>query len=118
MNPARLNSGKRYTITFAKGKLPPVKGFWSLTMYDEYHFFVANEIRRFSLGTKNKDLNSNADGSLTIYVQPDPPNNPAQRANWLPAPKNSDFSLFLRAYWPGEEALNGSWTPPPVRVAK
>src|SRR5262245_12324335 len=38
------------------------------------------------------------DGSLTIYVQADPPPE-AQRANWLPAPVG-DFSLFMRAYWP------------------
>ena len=51
-------------------------------------------------------------GSLTIYVQADPPPD-AQRANWLPAPKE-DFSLFLRTYWPKVEVIDGSWTPPPV----
>jgi hypothetical protein len=83
-------------VTFAKDQTPPVDGFWSLTLYDAQHFFVPNEIKRYSLGTKNKTLKSNADGSLTI-VQADPPPE-AQRANWLPAPKNADFSLFLRAY--------------------
>jgi hypothetical protein len=31
--------------------------------------------------------------SLTIYVQADPPASD-QRANWLPAPKQGDFSLL------------------------
>ena len=38
---ARLNGAKRYTVTFAKDQTPPVNGFWSLTIYNEHHFFVA-----------------------------------------------------------------------------
>jgi hypothetical protein len=53
---ARLNNANRYTVTFAKGATPPVNGFWSLSIYNEHHFFVANAINRFSAGTKNKDL--------------------------------------------------------------
>jgi len=113
----RLNGTRRYTVTFAKGE-PPVQGFWSLTMYDAQHFFVPNEIKRFSIGTKNKDLKPNADGSVTIYVQATAPSDPARRANWLPAPDNNDFSLFIRAYWPGESILNGQWTPPAIKTAE
>ena len=69
---ARLNGGKRYTVTFDAGG-PPVRGFWSLTLYDAQHFFVPNAANRFSVGTKNADLRPDADGRLTIYVQPDPP---------------------------------------------
>jgi hypothetical protein len=110
----RLNGGARYTVTFAKGGLPPVKGFWSLTLYDRYHFFAPNAIKRYSVGTKNKDLRANADGSLTIFVQADQPSDAVQRANWLPAPKGDDFSLFVRAYWPETAVLEGRWTPPGV----
>lgn len=113
---ARLNGGKRYTVTFDKGG-PPVKGFWSLTLYDAQHFFAPNEINRFSIGTKNKDLKTSPDGSLTIYVQPDAPTDPLQRANWLPSPKNADFSLYIRTYWPDEAVLDGRWTPPAVEAA-
>jgi hypothetical protein len=113
---ARLNGRRCYTLTFAKGE-PPVKGFWSLTLYDHYHFFVPNEIKRYSVGSKNKGLRPNADGSLTIYVQADAPRDPAQRANWLPAPKD-DFSLYIRAYWPDVSVLEGRWTPPAVEVRR
>ena len=110
---ARLNGNNRYAVTFAKGE-PPVRGFWSLTLYDAQHFFVPNEIKRFSIGTKNKDLTTNPDGSVTIHVQAEAPSDPAARTNWLPAPKGQDFSLFIRAYWPADAILNGSWTPPSV----
>ena len=113
-NGARLNSANRYTVTFAKDQTPPVHGFWSLSIYNEHHFFVANPINRFSVGTKNKDLNFAADGSLTIYVQADEPTDPVQLGNWLPAPKG-DFSLYIRAYWPKPAVTDGSWTPPAVK---
>jgi hypothetical protein len=113
----RLNNSSRYTVTFAKNGTPPVNGFWSLSIYNAHHFFVANAINRFSVGTKNKDLKLNPDGSLTIYVQAETPIDPVQRANWLPAPAG-DFSLYVRAYWPKAEVLDGSWTPPPVVQSK
>jgi len=110
---ARLNNANKYTVTFPKDGTPPAHGFWSLSIYNEHHFFIANPINRFSVGTKNKDLKYNADGSLTIYVQTDEPTDPGQRANWLPAPKG-DFSLYVRSYWPKPAILDGSWTPPAV----
>ena len=111
---ARLNGAHRYTVTFAKDQTPPVNGFWSLTMYNDEHFFVPNEIGRYSVGTKNTDLRFGRDGSLTIYVQVDAPADRHQRTNWLPAPKDGDFSLYVRAYWPKTPVIDGSWTPPAV----
>ena len=111
---ARLNGAKKYTVTYAKGQTPPVRGFWSLTLYNQNHFFSPNDIKRYSIGTKNKTLKYNQDGSLTIYIQADPPAE-SQRSNWLPAPKDADFSLYVRAYWPQAPVTNGSWTPPAVQ---
>jgi hypothetical protein len=115
-NGGRLNSANRYIITFAKDQTPPVRGFWSLSIYNAHHFFIKNPINRFSVGTKNKDLKLGADGSLTIYVQAEAPSDPIQGANWLPAP-SGDFSLYVRAYWPKAEIMEGSWTPPAVQRA-
>src|SRR5262249_7549258 len=112
-NGARLNGASRYTVTFPKGQTPPVNGFWSLTLYNEHHFFASNDINRYSLGTKSKSLKFDPDGSLTIYVQDDAP--PAEQGdNWLPAPKGADFSLYVRAYWPKAPVLDGTWVPPSV----
>jgi len=113
----RLNGANRYALTFAADQTPPVNGFWSLTLYNDQHFFVSNDLGRYSVGTKNKGLKRAEDGSLTIYVQAEEPTDPDARANWLPAPANGDFSLYLRAYWPKAEITGGSWTPPEVRRA-
>ena len=72
--------------------------------------FSPNEIKRYSVGTKNKTLITAPDGSLTIYVQSTSPEGD-KRANWLPAPKEN-FALFMRSYWPEDVILNGTWTPP------
>jgi hypothetical protein len=58
-----LEGAKMYAITFATGQEPPVNGFWSLTLYNEEHFFHPNKLGRYSLGTKNKTLKRNPDGS-------------------------------------------------------
>ncbi len=55
-----------------KGQLPPVKAFWSLTMYDGDFFFVPNPINRYDLGQRNKFV-TNSDGSVDLYLQADSP---------------------------------------------
>lgn len=104
--------GRRYTVTFGKGQTPPVQGFWSLTLYNKHHLFEPNAINRFGVGTKNKDLKIADDGTLTLYIQHTRPE-PERASNWLPAP-DGEFSLYIRAYWPGEAIIDRSWTPPPV----
>jgi hypothetical protein len=106
-----------YTLSFAKGELPPVKGFWSLTMYDEAMFFIANPINRYSMSLRTSPK-IEPDGSLVIYIQNESPGADRQ-ANWLPSPKGK-FHLMLRLYWPNEDnpsILDGSWVIPPVKRA-
>jgi hypothetical protein len=39
---------------FDTGQLPPVHGFWSLTMYDDQYFFVgSNRLNRYTLSACN-----------------------------------------------------------------
>jgi hypothetical protein len=105
--------GRAMPASPARSETPPVNGFWSLTLYNEHHFFEPNELKRYSLGTKNRQLKYGDEGSLTIYVQSDPPE-ASKRDNWLPSPKNGDFSLYVRTYWSKPAVTDGSWTPPAV----
>ncbi len=108
----QLVGASSYSVTFAKGQLPPVKGFWSLTMYNPQHYFYPNDLNRFALGTRNKSLKYNADGSLTIYLGNKSPGE-NKESNWLPAPAGN-FSIWLRTYWPAPAILDGAWKPPIV----
>jgi DNA sulfur modification protein DndE len=109
-----LNGDNKYVVHFEKGNFPPVKGFWSLTLYNDKFYFVANPLNRYNVGSKDK-FNLNSDGSLDIYIQNENPGKDKE-ANWLPAPK-TPFVLFFRFYWPEESILKGEWKPPAVKKA-
>jgi hypothetical protein len=100
-----------YTLHFSAAQLPPVHAFWSLTLYGEDGYFVANAIHRFAIGDRDA-LKFNSDGSLDLFIQHDAPGD-ERDGNWLPAPSGR-FNLSLRLYWPSEDVLRGRWKPPPV----
>jgi hypothetical protein len=106
------DGANRYVLRFDAGRLPPVDAFWSVTMYDQEGFQIANPIDRFALGDRDS-LQPGQDGSLDILVQHTSPG-PEKDSNWLPAP-TGPFSLCLRLYAPRPEALDGRWNPPPLR---
>ncbi len=109
---------KKYTIHFNKGDMPPVNGFWSITMYDKDYFFVPNPLNRYTLSARNK-FNVNPDGSVDLYLQADSPGK-AKEANWLPAPK-AQFIPMMRLYWPKEtppSIIDGTWKPPAITESK
>ena len=116
-NGDKLTGAHKYTLTWAKGKTPPVNAFWSITMYmiDQGWWFVPNKLNKFTVSPRNH-LKANADGSITLYFQKDSPGKDKE-SNWLPAPEG-EFIPMLRMYWPKEKAssiLDGSWTPPKVQ---
>jgi hypothetical protein len=110
-----FDSGKRYGLHFDKDEVPPVRAFWSLTMYDERQLFAENAIGRFAIGDRD-NLKYNSDGSLNLYIQRVSPG-ADKETNWLPAPRSGGFTMNMRLYWPKAEVLSGSWTPPPVKSA-
>lgn len=114
---AAYDGKNKYVIHFDKGQAPPVAGFWSITMYDQNYFFVANPINRYSISPR-QDLKYNADGSFDLYLQHKSPG-ADKESNWLPAPAGK-FILMMRLYWPNEKdpsIIDGSWKIPPVAEA-
>jgi hypothetical protein len=112
---SKYTGEKKYVMHFKKGELPPVNGFWSLTMYDKDYFFVHNPINRHSISAR-QNLKANADGSVDLYIQNASPG-PDKESNWLPAPKDQ-FILMMRMYWPKEEFINGTWKVPQVKAVE
>ncbi len=107
------NGSNKYVLHFDADKLPPVKGFWSLTMYDKKGFLVDNEIDRYVLGSQ-KELTYNEDGSLDIYIQAKAPE--GKESNWLPSTQaGEEFELTFRMYYPEETIINRSWQMPGVQ---
>ena len=110
-----LDGANKYVIHFGKEEIPPVDAFWSITLYDNDGFQVANSINRFAVSSW-MPFKRDADGSLTLYIQNESPG-ADRESNWLPAPKGP-FNLTMRLYAPKSEALTGLWNPAPVVVAK
>ncbi|MFN8160451.1 MAG: DUF1254 domain-containing protein [Solirubrobacterales bacterium] len=115
---AALSGSNDYVVHFEPGRLPPVKAFWSLTLYDSSGFFVPNPIDRYAVGDRT-ELTANPDGSLDIYVQSTEPADPAQAKNWLPSPAGAPFRLTMRLYQPAAPQVPGiidgtGWDPPTI----
>jgi len=108
-------SKNRYTLTFPKGQLPPVHAFWSVTMYDaKTQLLIENPINRYLINSPMlPSMKTNADGSLTIYIQKDSPGKDKE-SNWLPAP-NGPIYVAMRLYWPQGSAISGEWKPPALQ---
>ena len=114
-------SKHQYTLTFPAGQSPPVNAFWSVTMYDgKTQLLIENPINRYLINSPMlPDMKTNADGSVTLYIQNKSPG-ADKEANWLPAP-NGPIYLVMRLYWPKVETPSilppgtGTWQPPGIR---
>jgi hypothetical protein len=92
-------------------------------MYDgKTQLLIENPINRYLINSPmGPEMKKNKDGSLTLYIQKDPPS-ADNKANWLPAP-NGPIYMIMRLYWPKETppsilpAGSGTWQPPAIQVA-
>jgi hypothetical protein len=106
-----LDGTSNYTLHFDKATLPPVNGFWSVTLYDGKGYQVANNLNRFAVSSW-MPFKYNSDGSLDLTFRNTSPG-ADKEVNWLPAPQGP-FNVLLRLYAPKSDALTGKWNPPPV----
>lgn len=111
----QLTGARRYLLRLAP--TPPVKAFWSLTMYDvPDYYLVPNAVERYSIGDRTPGLVYDDDGGLTITIARDEPRDPVGRANWLPSPSGT-FRPVLRMYEPDDAVIEKGWVPPAITRA-
>ena len=106
----------QYRLHFRGGQLPPVSGFWSVTLYElPSQLLSANALNRYVINSSMvRNMQRDGDGGLSIYVQHDSPGND-KISNWLPAPKAS-IKLTLRLYAPRPEV--SQWRAPALERTK
>lgn len=111
-----LHGKNTYTLHFEKNKLPPANGFWSFSAYklNKNLTLEKNALERYSLGSYNKQLKYNSDGSLTLVFQH---KKPKETSNWLPTPKGN-FLLVMRLYEPKENILKRQYSLPNLIIKK
>jgi hypothetical protein len=94
--------------------VPPVGAFWSLSMYDRPDYYlVANPIDRYSIGSATEGLVFGDDGSLTVTMQRERPDDAVRAANWLPAPAGA-FRPVMRMYIPDRSIIEGDYVLPAI----
>jgi hypothetical protein len=113
-----LDGSKNYVLHFSKAQVPPVKFFWSMTMYNlPQRLLVDNAINRYAIGSRTPGLKTNPDGSVDIYLQSKSPGTDKE-SNWLPSPSTGAYYVILRMYGPQGALLNGSWIAPQPALQK
>jgi hypothetical protein len=114
----KLPPDGRYELHFSADDLPPVDPFWSLAAYTAEHLnLIPNPAHRYSVGDRPPGLRWDADGGLTIHLQPEPPGE-ARDSNWLPTSASEAWFVILRIYRPHAAVIEATWRCPGVaRVA-
>ena len=92
-------SQHEYTLTFPPSQQPPVNAFWSVTMYDgKTQLLIENPINRYLINSPMlPSVKTNADGSLTLYIQKKSPgaDKEAQLASCSRRPDLSGHAALL-----------------------
>jgi len=111
-----LDGSKKYVLHFTKEQVPPVKYFWSMTMYRlPERLLVDNPIERYAIGSRTNGLKTNADGSVDIYLQATSPGK-NKEPNWLPTPSSGNYYMVLRMYGPEGALAAGKWQAPQPKM--
>jgi hypothetical protein len=107
-------AGGDYVLHFERP--PPVKGFWSFTIYNAATRCLAGHPSgKFAVRQRDPAVRYGPDGSLTIRIRHESPG-AGEEGNWLPAPR-MPFQVVARLFWPEPPLLDGSWKPPAIRKA-
>lgn len=88
----------------------PVRGFWSVTVYDKDGYFQPNALNAYSLN--NLTAKRDADGKATIQFG----GCAADTPNCLPI--TAGWNYMVRLYRPEAAILDGSWSFPVAEVAE
>lgn len=95
----------------------PVNDFWAVTVYDTQTRSMLQTSQPFpTVGSQDKGIEKNADGSFDIYFGPTAP--AGKEGNWLATIPGKSWFTILRMYGPLEPWINKTWRPGEIELAK
>lgn len=94
---------------------PPMKQFWSVTLYDVDTRSVIQNEARIADRSSRQDLAVNADGSVDLYFGPEAPQ--GVERNWIPTIPGRAWFAYFRFYAPTEAYFDRSWPLPDIERA-
>ena len=107
-----MSGGKSYEMRLMTP--PPVKEFWSITLYDSSTAqLVDNQWNKYRIGDNTPGLKYEPDGSLRVFISPTPPEDENYAGNWLPSSSDKSMSMnvVMRLYGPTDDILDQTWFP-------
>jgi len=110
-----LDGSKTYKLHLPPN--PPVKDFWAVTMYDTQTRSQLQTDQQFpTLGSQDKGIKKNADGSYDIYFAPEAPK--GQENNWLQTIPGKSWWIGLRMYGPEQAWIDQTWRPGEIELVE
>jgi hypothetical protein len=100
-----LDGGKTYRQRVPAN--PPVKQYWSVTVYDRETHALLRDVKHASRSSQIGEMQKNEDGSVDIYFGPEAP--AGKEANWVPTKPGGEFELLFRLYAPTQALFEKGW---------
>jgi hypothetical protein len=94
----------------------PVREFWSVTIYSLQTSSFFLNAPNLTLGSLDKGLSRNADGSVDLYFGPKPP--AGKESNWLYTQAGQKWFPWFRLYGPEKAVFDKSWKLPDIERLK
>jgi hypothetical protein len=91
---------------------PPVKLYWSATVYDRETHALIRKLPWSSRSSHTPTLKKNADGSTDVYFGPKAP--AGKESNWIPTSVNGQFEVLFRFYGPEKTLFDKTWVLPDI----
>ena len=114
-NKQPLDGSKTYKVTLPPNV--PAADFWAFTIYDTQTRSMLQTSQPFpTLGSQDKALKANTDGSYTVYFGPKAP--AGQEGNWLETIPGKSWFNILRMYGPEKAWINKTWRPSEIIEVK
>jgi hypothetical protein len=111
-----LDGSKTYKIHLPPNV--PMKDFWSFTLYDNQTRSMLQTDQRYpSVGSTDKGIVSNADGSVDVWFGPTLPQG-VNPANWAQTVPGKGWNVIFRLYGPLEPWFDKTWKPGEFELVK
>jgi hypothetical protein len=109
-----LDGGKTYRMRVEPN--PPVKQFWSITLYDNVtRGPLVTDMGAADLSSRKPDLVTNADGSVDVYFGPE---RPVNAPNWIKTTSGKGWFPYFRFYAATESYFDKSWQLNDIELVK